>query len=551
MKILFEGHMYETSLLNNILGERYFTPHNHLYSRINAVGYYFNSKLNDVVFVFPKVFIYDDGKAFGRFIPEDIVDCTADTMANLKAHGKDNVLFELSVWMYQAMNLFNKRKKENTISDQENINTIISNLDETVKTELDIILSLTRFHKENRHLFTQISKFNHSQRNKIHWAKTISRKNPIQTSEIPIYMEVVSKKKNVNFDEELIIIFYSVLNYLNQKYSFKITINENYTLIQKRQFDKLLANGTRLLRRIKYKYYSDKFIQLWNLLYVFFDRAEHIRSGKKVEEVLMTRDFNIVFEDMIDNLIGDHNIPKLLKYHKDGKQLDHIYRYSSIIHDDDIYFVGDSKYYKPGNAIGAHSLAKQYTYAKNVIQYNINLFNKNILDKGIRYRDPLTEGYNITPNFFISAFVNDDFNFFADGLEAETSVYPMNYHFCDRIFDRDTLLLQAYNINFLFVLSAYISRNNSLRTGFKNKARMRFRERMIDYFNDKYVFYQVTPHIAIEDFVTKYFRVLNGKMYRPSQMEDSLLLGLKKDDDSDILAQISESISQSQHVILE
>lgn len=57
----------------------------------------------------------------------------------------------------------------------------------------------------------------------------------------------------------------------------------------------------------------------------------------------------------------------------------------------------------------AHRLAvyKQFTYARNIIQYNIN----DLLDfskggnsgnyDGFRYRDPLTEGYSVTPNFFV------------------------------------------------------------------------------------------------------------------------------------------------------
>lgn len=535
MKILFEEHIYETSLLENILGERYFRPVNHFRSKPDYVGYYFNSRINEAVFILPKVFIYNKGKAFGLFDPEEIMDCTAETKIKLRTHGKERVIFELPVWLYQAMFHFNKRERDNKISDSESVTNVVTNIDDTVKTELDLVLGMIRFYRENQVLLTQIAKINHSQQHKIHWTKTVSKKNPVFSVEGPVYMDVVSKKKVINYDEELIVIFYSVLNYLKKKYGFRITINEQYDLITKRNFEKLLSRGTKVLKSIKYKYFSDKLLSLWKLLYLFFERSEKIRSGKKIEEVLMIKDFNIIFEDMIDFLIGDSDIPESLKYHKDGKQLDHIYRYSSLIQNDDIYFVGDSKYYREDGRIDSYSIAKQYTYAKNVIQYNIDLFNRKKLEGGIRYRDSLTEGYNITPNFFIRAFVNDDFDFLNDGLREDFQTYQNNFHFENRVFDRDTLSLQGYDINFLFVLSAYISRNESLKSRFKEKIRKKFRNRMIEYFNCRYNFYKITPFDDMESFVTRYFRLLNGKMYRPTGMDESLIVGFLKGEETDTL----------------
>lgn len=545
MKILFEEHIYATSLLENILGERYFRPVDHFRSKPDYVGYYFNSRINEAVFILPKVFVYNKGKAFGLFDPEEIMDCTSETKIKLRIHGKERVIFELPVWLYQAMFRFNKREKDNKISDSESVTNVVTNIDDTVKTELDLVLGMIRFHRENQVLLTQIAKINHSQQHKIHWTKTVSKKNPVFSVDGPVYMDVVSKKKVINYDEELIVIFYSVLNYLKKKYGFRITINEQYDLITKRNFEKLLSRGTKVLKSIKYKYFSDKLLSLWKLLYLFFERSEKIRSGKKIEEVLMIKDFDIIFEDMIDFLIGDSDIPESLKHHKDGKQLDHIYRYGSLIQNDDIYFVGDSKYYREDGRIDSYSIAKQYTYAKNVIQYNIDLFNRKKLEGGIRYRDSLTEGYNITPNFFIRAFVNDDFDFLNDGLREDFQTYQNNFHFENRVFDRDTLSLQGYDINFLFVLSAYISRNESLKSRFKEKVRKKFRDRMIEYFNCRYNFYKITPFDDMESFVTRYFRLLNGKMYRPTGMDESLIVGFLKGEETDTLEMIKvESVCE-------
>lgn len=467
MIILFEEYHYKTEDLSKVLTERYYFPINGIESKINFVGYYFNPQINDgkgdVVIIFPKVFINKHNLAFDEFTPESLINPTFETTQRLTETGKDKLIFEISTWLYRAIQQFNKRHFYNSISENQFINQIVTNLDENSSTELDIILSLLRFHKENQDLFTFIAKTAHSQQNKINWHKTINKKQPIVHNNQPIYVDLATKRKRVNDDEELLILFYSTLNHIKEKYAFNFQIPQNYTLIKGHQFETVLRRGCRLLKNIKYKYFSDKMICLYNLLFTYFERSERTQSKKQIEEILLIKDFNIVFEDMIDDLIGDSTLFSELKNHADGKQVDHIYKYKSLLIEDEIYFVGDSKYYKPQNSVGKNSKAKQFTYARNVIQYNIDLFNKGDLDQRIRYRENETEGYNITPNFFISAFVNKDFDFSKSYLN-ETGKPIMQFHFRNRLFDRDTLFVQSYNINFLFVLSAYLSRNSTLKT---------------------------------------------------------------------------------------
>jgi hypothetical protein len=228
-----------------------------------------------------------------------------------------------------------------------------------------------------------------------------------------------------------------------------------------------------------------------------------------------------------------------LKNHADGKQVDHIYKYKSLLVEDEIYFVGDSKYYKPQNSVGKYSKAKQFTYAKNVIQYNIDLFNDNKLDKQLRYRENLTEGYNITPNFFISAFVNKDFDFSKSYLD-ETGKPIMQTHFENRLFDRDTLFVQSYNINFLFVLSSYLTTNSSLKKNFKKDTQKKFREKLVSFINDKYHFYILEPNDS--SFIEKHFKLLNGKVYKPSNLTEELILALEKPDRTEIFTKIQSDI---------
>ena len=271
------------------------------------------------------------------------------------------------------------------------------------------------------------------------------------------------------------------------------------------------GKGTRLLKKIRHNYFTDELVELWSLLYVFFERAESVASGKSHNEKLLVRNFNLVFEDMVDQLISDNrnDIPKELWEQSDGKIVDHIYKGMSIVDDSQqIFYIGDSKYYKETTELGENSIYKQFTYAKNVIQYNINLFNNkdktSVLD--CRYRDPLTEGYNITPNFFIRGVVD-----FANPksldkrLLKEESTLPPNKHFRNRLFDRDTLFLLSYNINFMFVMASYVSNTDDI--ALKKSLQNLFRRDFLEYIDSQFDFSVLEPRNAcLNDLVDKYFR---------------------------------------------
>jgi hypothetical protein len=242
-----------------------------------------------------------------------------------------------------------------------------------------------------------------------------------------------------------------------------------------------------------------------------------------------------VFQDMVDELLSDGEIPGKLKYHKDGKELDHIYKYKSFFEEDNIYFIGDSKYYKRGNPIEDKSIYKQFTYAKNVIQYNIDIFNKNgDYPPRIKYRDELTEGYNITPNFFIRGIVKGlNKNLPELALDENQQVdRHINIHFPNRLFDRDTLIVQSYSINFLYVVWSYISSNQSDSNHFKVTAKIRFYSSLIDFIKSNYAFSLVTPEIPVKEFIKKNFYYLNGRIYRPTNFNEnnSFIFGLNRNE---------------------
>jgi hypothetical protein len=343
----------------------------------------------------------------------------------------------------------------------------------------------------------------------------------------------------VNFDEELIVLFYSTLEYLCDTYNFRIKSDVQYKLLSSHKIKDLIETerGTYLLKKIRRKYFTDELVKLWKLLYAFFDKAEKIKSNKNHDDRLLVKNFNIVFEDMIDFLIGSkvgNKIPSDLKNQADGKIVDHIFRDKSLIDDEEIYYVGDSKYYSDGSEVGENSIYKQFTYAKNIIQFNINLWHnwrpQDKLDSRykVRYRDDITEGYNITPNFFIRGQVDTDNITYEENINSRKDAVLLNRHFYNRLFDRDTLILKEYNINFLYVLSTYAiniesnSRQERLRTMFRND--------LIDSLNSTYVFYKVKPKdgFEVEDIVKNHFYDFVGRMYMSEEDEDCIWVALER-----------------------
>ena len=518
MKILIEQYGYAKDRLSTILDPHYFTELRDGKAKIPYVGYFLSHKIPDMVFILPKVFIID-GKAFGEYEPEEIID-----FDNLKQEHKANV-FSLSVWIYRAIKLYFQRK-DKTGDEAEILQNVVSHQGPRSETMIDIVLSLLKFDKEHKNLFAYITRLKHSGQNKIHWQKTISKTQALIQNSVPLYIQPQTKQKDINFDEELIVLFYSVLNYLAQEFKFNIRPAFGYDLLKPEIIQSMIdsGKGVRVLRQNRRKYFTDEMVQLWNLLFTFFEQSQYVQSkDNDDEQAMLVREFNLVFEDMIDSLIGDSDIHGGLKEQKDGKIIDHIYRDNSLIEDKkQIYFIGDSKYYKDENDIGPNSIYKQFTYAKNVIQYNIDFFNRKpeeFKKENLQYRDNTTEGYNITPNFFIRGHLQaDQLNNYSDAnLQLEQmgdgKNYKISYHFDNRLFDRDTLILQTYNINFLFVLACYVQGAGENT----QKIRGIFRDNIKTVLQSQYDFFAIKPKVQdeAETFIHDNFQQVLGKVFAP------------------------------------
>ena len=535
------------------------------------VGYCYSKTAKDVVFFLPKVVLTGETESndqtdtiFGAS-PLEIIDFenerikerfTEEGCKEYKAF-----LSNLSIWIYRTISVYRKTNNDNILESREHQKES-SGRKQKHNTLLDVIIALRDFNKDNQDYFTFIAKNLHSGNNKIQWTKTIANSPAIIQRGKPIYVSPINKKKVMNFDEELLVIYFSILNYIKQTHGFSFEINIQYPLIGIERLRRAYIErniGCKRLKQIKYKYFSDKALRIWDLCYAFFDREYKIAMNQIETDYLLTKDFAHIFEVMIDALIGGNDkkdLPKELLEQKDGKLVDHMFIGQGLIEQSDIpaeltYYIGDSKYYKRTKSdavhLGTNSIYKQYTYAKNVIQWNLNLFLDGAANEQPQLRDALTEGYNPIPNFFISARIpnransGDKFLSFNEGtLNSQDRNVQLNRQYENRLFDRDTLLLCHYDVNFLFIVSLYGRDNKRQQSNWRAYVRKEFRLRIQATLNKLYDFRILQPRDGMDchEYVQNNFHLLNGKLYRPHANSNYLILALLKKGDNGLWEQI-------------
>ena len=549
MRILIEEYQYEYEDVYDVLKGLGVLQDVEGKVCLSYVGYYFNDDpdVNDCVFILPKVLLegeFGKEKVFGHIEPKDLINAEDCKELTTEEH---TFIYNLSVWIYRAITVFRDHefdrvedgKRQSSIVFYKQAPMMGHTRKRRANTFLDVLLTLQEWNKRNESFVMFILKNLHSGYNKINWTRTISRSQAVIQESIGStrrqdvsYLNPINKKRQINFDEDLLVIYYSILQHMHDKYGFPVSINVNFPLIRGDKFARYINGyGKRRLKQIKYKYFSDKALELWELCYAFFDRPDNIMLNVDQREYLLVKSFHIVFEAIIDELIaGDQKLPKELKDQPDGKRVDHLYQYKELTNndtDDNIYYIGDSKYYKRGNSLGKESVYKQFTYARNVIQWNIDLFNDGKAEDRnghVKLRDDVTEGYNIIPNFFISANQNvlqpeDDIKLIDSDKEAGQSrqQYYLSRQFENRLFDRDTFLLAHYDVNFLFVIALYGRNHQSSKVAWRNKVRKMFRKEIQQMLKDNFEFYAMTAHADVnaDTYIKENFQTLLGKVYHP------------------------------------
>lgn len=549
MRILIEEYQYEYEDVYDVLKGLGVLQDVEGKVSLSYVGYYFNDDpdVNDCVFILPKVLLegeFGKEKVFGHIEPKDLINAEDCKELTTEEH---TFIYNLSVWIYRAITVFRDHefdrvedgKRQSSIVFYKQAPMMGHTRKRRANTFLDVLLTLQEWNKRNESFVMLIVKDLHSGYNKINWTRTISRSQAVIQESIGStrrqdvsYLNPINKKRQINFDEELLVIYYSILQHMHDKYGFPVSINVNFPLIRGDKFARYISGyGKRRLKQIKYKYFSDKALELWELCYAFFDRPDNIMLNVDQREYLLVKSFHIVFEAIIDELIaGDQKLPKELKDQPDGKRVDHLYQYKELTNndtDDNIYYIGDSKYYKRGNSLGKESVYKQFTYARNVIQWNIDLFNDGKAEDRsghVKLRDDVTEGYNIIPNFFISANQNvlrpeNDIKLIDSDKEdgKRRQQYYLSRQFENRLFDRDTFLLAHYDVNFLFVVALYGRNNSASKVQWRNKVRRMFRIEIQQMLKENFEFYAMTAKSDVnpDAYLRENFQQVLGKVYHP------------------------------------
>lgn len=568
MKLLIEDYRYSSTAATDLLRE--LEPlHVGKQGHVSLVGYYYSRRCEDLVFIVPKAILNQQDKVLSRYDPEKLVDTSKAYDEGYITKEDFDFLFHFSVWVYRALQRF---QEESNYGEQQGILSTVERVQtgdsgNTVRNSfLDLIMEVIDFYQSHRDFIAFTIKELTTGFNRINWQRTVNRCGVIICDNAPYYLRPYNKKRCVNGEEELLIIYHSILHHLHRAYGFSDIDVFSLPLLPDEELDSYLRGyGVRKLEEIRNRYYSDTYIRLWNICYRFFRKAQSIHAAETAEDYLIAEEFHIIFEKMVDAILSEPNemISKLhLKEQRDGKIVDHIYAYAGVLNPDaPIYYIGDSKYYKAGHLPDSYSVTKQFTYAKNVIQENMNLYNNS--DSSATpyfYFDPLTEGYNITPNFFISAYISDTKSFADDELRCSTHSYPHSFHHRNRLFDRDTLHLQHYRLNFLYIIMIYASHDMQVRRKFRSKMHRTIRSHFAAYLGQKYTFYKISPlcatdnqchegaaaadeHLLFELVRKKHFHRIYGKVLKTERHSSTLFLALEKgscyeNENTDIIAEL-------------
>ena len=81
-----------------------------------------------------------------------------------------------------------------------------------------------------------------------------------------------------------------------------------------------------------------------------------------------------------------------------------------------------------------------------------------------------------------NGYIDDINNYDSHSITKKGSPVP-SYHFEDRLFDRDTLFVHQYKINFLYVLKSYSTFSETKIVDFRDKSKEKFRNKFVDFFN--------------------------------------------------------------------
>jgi hypothetical protein len=131
--------------------------------------------------------------------------------------------------------------------------------------------------------------------------------------------------------------------------------------------------------------------------------------------------------------------------------------------------------------------------------------------------------------------VADIFDFDDDRLAIDFDKgIKHSYHFKERIFDRDSLFVNHYSINFLFVLKSYTNKSSFELEKYRVEIHKKFRTNFVSYLKKQnlFKFYhtEFENKELLKQFIDKEFRNLTGRVYISKSNDKRLILALNSSD---------------------
>lgn len=458
------------------------------------VGYLYSEDLEDGVIILPKIYkgkndnlgikIGEDSKTINFNSKEDSENFSqfiSDLCATLRRFKDRNPNGKSSTKNYEI--------ESKVFSPGEN----------NEKTLLEIEDSLIDFHKKNKYLFTQIALSKINKSHKINWTKTVTNKQPLIQNKKVVYPELYTQKKEIDYKEELIVLFYSVLDYLKQrthrKHIEKAALNYKLLSIEKIEQFRKTDKGINYLKSIRSQYFSDRLVKLWKLLYAYFSKVYNLKNNKnKHKDYLLVNNFQMVFEDMVEQLIGSSNkdsnkeinklknnkiidgsddkgkyklvIPEELKdkgLNENYKYPDHLFLLKNEITDYKTLFLLDSKYRKEDKVkelLDENNLDFESDLGKQVLYEKI-LYKKL---KSLTSKNEIKINKLIIPNIFVCPKITNEEKFF-----------KYSYSKC----------VDEYHSKWLCVMTANFEKLMNSYLRYEDNSKQQAREEIREEFNKK------------------------------------------------------------------
>ena len=121
MRIIIEEHQYPANVVEDVLDGITNLRDVEGKVSVNYVGYYYNPKLKDCVFILPKVLLEDvngEEQVFGHCKPEEIIHLEAQNVLSQTEH---EFIYDLSVWIYRAIVLYHETHPKSDIVLKQNV----------------------------------------------------------------------------------------------------------------------------------------------------------------------------------------------------------------------------------------------------------------------------------------------------------------------------------------------------------------------------------------------------------------------------------------------